>query len=71
MMKAFVVLSAVAIASLPAYSQVAGDEGRYFHLKPPSYSIEKHRKQSVHRMAKSLRWSREHNGEKPLTTGTK
>jgi hypothetical protein len=71
MKKAFVVLAALAVYAPPAFSQACGDEGRYFHLKPPSYSVSKHRKQSVHRYAKALRWYHEHNGDKPLCQGNK
>ncbi len=70
MTKASVVLvslSCLFVQAMPAFSQACGDEGRYFHLVPPSYSIERHRRQSVHRIAKALRWYREHNGgDKPL-----
>ena len=44
------------IGSLPAFSQSSGDEGRYFHLKPPSYSIPSARKHAIHKYAQSLRW---------------
>lgn len=56
----------VSLQGIPAFSQACGDEGRYFHLVPPSYSVAPHRRQSIHRMAKALRWYREHNGDKPL-----
>lgn len=74
MKKAFVVLaslSSLSMQAMPAYSQACGDEGRYFHLQPPTYSIPRHRRQSVHRMAKALRWYREHNGDKPLCVNGK
>jgi hypothetical protein len=74
MKKAFVVLAAmstVAIGATPAFSQACGDEGRYFHLQPPTYSIAPHRRQSIHRWAKALRWYREHNGDKPLCVNGK
>jgi hypothetical protein len=69
MKKAFsvaVALSALSLQAMPAFSQVAGDEGRYFHIVPPTYSIASHRRHSIHRWAKALRWYREHNGDKPL-----
>ncbi len=71
MKKAFVVLAALSTMSVPAFSQAFGDEGRYFHLTPPSYSIDKHRRQCLHRWAKALRWYNEHNGNKPLCVGGK
>jgi hypothetical protein len=74
MKKAFIVLaslSSVTLTAMPAFSQACGDEGRYFHLQPPTYSIAPHRRQSVHRMAKALRWYREHNGDKPLCVNGK
>lgn len=74
MIKAFSVLlavSAISVTALPAFSQACGDEGRYFHLKPPSYSIESHRRHAIHRWAKALRWYREHNGDKPLCVNGK
>ncbi|HEY9790349.1 MAG TPA: hypothetical protein V6D22_08120 [Candidatus Obscuribacterales bacterium] len=69
MNKAFsvaIAVSAIAVTALPAFSQACGDEGRYFHIAPPTYSVAPHRRQSIHRMAKALRWYREHNGDKPL-----
>lgn len=51
-----------------ANAQVCGDEGRYFHLRPPSYSLPSARKHAIHRWAKALRWYREHLGDKPLCT---
>jgi hypothetical protein len=74
MKKAFVVLmacSTVGLVAAPANAQACGDEGRYFHLRPPSYSIPPHRRQSIHRWAKALRWYREHNGDKPLCVNGK
>jgi hypothetical protein len=56
-----IVLSALSI-SLPAFGQVKGDEGRYFHLKPPSYSVPSARKHAIHKKAEALRWYREHLG---------
>ena len=45
MRSALLVLAALAAVSVPAANaQVCGDEGRYFHLRPPSYSISRHRK---------------------------
>jgi hypothetical protein len=72
MKKALFAFALLVVSSqLPAYSQACGDEGRYFHLKPPSWSIEPHRRQSIHRWAKALRWYREHNGDKPLCVNGK
>jgi hypothetical protein len=72
MIKAFSVAVALSALSFqPAFSQACGDEGRYFHLTPPSYSIAPHRRQSIHRMAKALRWYREHSGDKPLCVNGK
>lgn len=65
MKQALLILAALSIAS-PALAQACGDEGRYFHLTPPSYSISSHRKQAIHRYAKAIRWYKEHNGDKPL-----
>lgn len=66
MKKLLVLAAALSTLSVPAYSQACGDEGRYFHLVPPDYSIARHRRQSIHRWAKALRWYREHNGDKQL-----
>ncbi|MBY0359131.1 MAG: hypothetical protein K2W82_14100 [Candidatus Obscuribacterales bacterium] len=66
MKKALVFLAALSTMSLPAFSQACGDEGRYFHLQPPDYSISSHRRHAIHRMAKALRWYKEHNGDKQL-----
>lgn len=71
MKKALVILAALSTTSLPAFSQACGDEGRYFHLKPPSYSIPSHRRRAIHRMAKAIRWYKEHNGDKPLCVNGK
>jgi hypothetical protein len=74
MKKAFsvaIALSALSLQALPAFSQACGDEGRYFHLVPPTYSIAPSRRQSIHRMAKALRWYREHEGDKPLCVNGK
>jgi hypothetical protein len=72
MKKAFAVLVVLSsMSTLPAYSQACGDEGRYFHLVPPSYSVARHRRQALHRWAKALRWYREHNGNNPLCVNGK
>ena len=72
MKKALVFLAALSTtASLPAFSQACGDEGRYFHLTPPSYSIPSARRHAVHRYAKALRWYHEHLGDKPLCVNGK
>lgn len=63
---ALLVLAALSTVSLPAFAQACGDEGRYFHLKPPEYSIASHRRKAIHRMAKAIRWYKEHNSAKPL-----
>ncbi len=69
MRRALLALAALSTISLPAaYAQACGDEGRYFHLTPPAYSIPSARKHAIHRMAKALRWYREHLGDKPLCT---
>lgn len=70
MKQALLVLAALSTASLPAFSQACGDEGRYFHLQPPSYSLPSARKQAIHRYAKAIRWYHEHLGDKPLCTTT-
>lgn len=66
MNKALLALLALSTMSIPAFAQACGDEGRYFHLAPPSYSIPSARRHAVHRMAKALRWYNEHLGDKPL-----
>ena len=66
MNRVILVLVALSTMSIPAFGQAAGDEGRYFHLRPPSYSIPPSRKRAVHRMAKGIRWYHEHLGDKPL-----
>ena len=71
MKKALVILAALSTTSLPAFSQACGDEGRYFHLIPPSYSVPSARRHAVHRMAKALRWYREHLSDKPLCVNGK
>lgn len=71
MKKALVFLAALSTLSLPAFGQACGDEGRYFHLVPPSYSIASHRRRAIHRWAKAIRWYKEHNGDKPLCVNNK
>ncbi len=66
MTKALLVLAALSTVSVPAYAQACGDEGRYFHLTPPAYSVPSARRHAVHRYAKALRWYKEHLGDKPL-----
>ena len=61
-MRATLIALAVFSISLPAFAQAGGDEGRYFHLKPPSYSVASARKHAVHKKAEALRWYREHLG---------
>jgi hypothetical protein len=69
MRSALLVLAAMAAISVPAANaQVCGDEGRYFHLAPPSYSLPSARRHAIHRWAKALRWYREHLGDKGLCT---
>jgi hypothetical protein len=65
MKQALLLIAGLAIAS-PAFAQADGDEGRYFHLVPPAYSVPRARKQAIHRKAKALRWYKEHLGDKPL-----
>lgn len=71
MKKALVFLAALSTTSLPAFSQACGDEGRYFHLQPPDYSISSARRHAIHRYAKALRWYREHLGDKQLCVNDK
>lgn len=66
MKKLVLALAALSMTSVPAFAQACGDEGRYFHLQPPDYSVPRARKQAVHRYAKALRWYKEHMGDKPL-----
>ncbi|MBX3137939.1 hypothetical protein KF707_17060 [Candidatus Obscuribacterales bacterium] len=62
-MRALVLTALLSMIAAPAaLAQACGDEGRYFHLKPPEYSYPSHRKRVIHRKAKALRWYREHNG---------
>ncbi|HEY9717795.1 MAG TPA: hypothetical protein V6C69_10025 [Trichormus sp.] len=63
-------LSMVTTAAAPAFAQACGDEGRYFHLAPPSWSIPSARRHAIHRMARALRWYREHLGNTPLCPGS-
>lgn len=65
MRAAFLVLVALSI-SPAAFGQACGDEGRYFHLKPPSYTIPSARRHAIHKMAEALRWYREHLGNTPI-----
>ena len=69
MRQALLVLAALSMAS-PAFAQACGDEGRYFHLAPPSYSIPSARRKAIHREAKALRWYREHLGNTPICPGS-
>jgi hypothetical protein len=71
MKTALALLAALSITSLPAFSQACGDEGRYFHLKPPDYSVPSARRHAIHRYAKALRWYHEHLGDKPLCVNGK
>jgi|LakMenEpi03Aug12_release.lakeMendotaPanAssembly.Ray.scaffolds.fasta_scaffold175353_2 hypothetical protein len=68
MRQALLVLAALSMAS-PAFAQACGDEGRYFHLAPPSYSIPSARRHAIHKMAEALRWYREHLGNTPICPG--
>jgi len=69
MRSALLVLALLSGLSVQAVNaQVCGDEGRYFHLRPPSYSLPSARRHAIHRWAKALRWYREHLGDKPLCT---
>jgi hypothetical protein len=62
MRSALLTLVALSAISAPAFGQACGDEGRYFHLKPPSYTIPHARRQAIHKKAEALRWYREHLG---------
>lgn len=67
MKQALLALVALSTISAPAaLAQACGDEGRYFHLKPPSYTISSARRHAIHRYAKAIRWYKEHLGDKPL-----
>jgi hypothetical protein len=70
MRQALLVLAAMAMVTTPAYAQACGDEGRYFHLTPPSWSIPSARRHAIHRMARALRWYREHLGNSPICPGS-
>jgi hypothetical protein len=70
MRSAFLILAALLLVSAPAFGQACGDEGRYFHLKPPSYTVASARKHSIHKMAEALRWYREHLGNSPICPGS-
>ena len=61
-MRACLIVLSVFSVSLPAFAQTATNEGRYFHLKPPSYSVASARTHAVHKKAEALRWYREHLG---------
>ncbi|MDR3615575.1 MAG: hypothetical protein P4L53_18590 [Candidatus Obscuribacterales bacterium] len=65
MRQALLVLAALSMAT-PAFAQACGDEGRYFHLKPPGWSVPSARRHAIHKMAESLRWYREHLGNTPI-----
>lgn len=67
MRQALLVLAALSmVTTAPAFAQACGDEGRYFHLAPPSWSIPSARRHAIHRMARALRWYREHLGNTPI-----
>lgn len=66
MRSALLVLAALSLTSGPAFAQACGDEGRYFHLKPPSYTVSSARRHAIHKMAEALRWYREHLGNSPI-----
>ena len=66
MNKALLAIAALCVVASPAFAQADGDDGKYFHLKPPDYSIPRARKHAVHAKAKALRWYREHLGDKPI-----
>jgi hypothetical protein len=62
MRSALLALASLSLVSLPAFGQACGDEGRYFHLKPPGWSIPSARRHAIHKKAEALRWYREHLG---------
>ncbi len=66
MKRVLLVVAALSTMSVPAFAQACGDDGRYFHLTPPTYSIPSARRHAIHRMAHAIRWYREHLGDKPL-----
>ena len=71
MRQALLVLAAFSMVTMPAaIGQASGDDGKYFHLKPPGWSISSHRKATIHRKAKALRWYREHNGNVLVSPGS-
>jgi len=70
MRSAILAIATIAAATLPAFGQACGDEGRYFHLKPPSYTIPSARRHAIHKMAEALRWYREHLGNSPICPGS-
>jgi hypothetical protein len=70
MKQVLLALAALTTVSLPAFSQACGDEGRYFHLTPPAYSLPSARKHAIHQYAKAIRWYHEHLGDKPLCNVT-
>ena len=69
MRQALLVLAALSVTTPAAFAQACGDEGRYFHLAPPSWSIPSARRHAIHRMARALRWYREHLGNTPICPG--
>ncbi len=68
MRRSFLILAALYAMSASAFAQVCNDEGRYFHLAPPGYTVSSSRRHAIHRMAKGIRWYKEHQGDKPLET---
>jgi hypothetical protein len=62
MRQALLVVAALSMVTTPAFAQACGDDGRYFHLKPPGWSIDSARRHAIHRKARALRWYREHLG---------
>ena len=70
-MRALLFAAVLCMVSAPSVNaQACGDEGRYFHLTPPEYSWSRHRRQTIHRKAKALRWYREHNGNVLVCPGS-
>ncbi|MBK9141337.1 MAG: hypothetical protein IPM23_02500 [Candidatus Melainabacteria bacterium] len=69
-MRSLLFAAVLTMVSAPVYAQACGDEGRYFHLSPPEYSWPRHRRQTIHRKAKALRWYREHNGNVLVCPGS-
>jgi hypothetical protein len=70
MRQALLVLAALSMVTTPAFSQACGDDGKYFHLKPPSYTWPSHRRKTIHKKARALRWYREHNGNVLVCPGS-